>query len=146
MLDTHIAALMQDKVTASDATAQSRPQQELRACLCLRVLLLETRVQMHLLCSNFAAASADAASSISVLSQYPKLLAGLGPVVHMQAGLYAQAVTLYAAAVRHFMAAAAEAQERGMLHLATDARHMAAICYMAQQDEASGGQRSCQRV
>lgn len=139
MLDAHLKMLLQDRAAAADAPVQSRRQQELRACLALRLMLLETRQQLHLLCSNFAAARVDAAESINVQQQFPKLLAGLEPMVHLQAGLYAQAVGAAAAAAGHFMAAAGQAQEQGELHLAADARHLAVVCYVADNTRESGG-------
>jgi hypothetical protein len=136
-LDSHLAVLLQDKL-ATDAPARSKSQQALRACLALRIMLLETRQQLNLLCSNFAAARADAFDSMRVLSQFPQLLAGLGPVVHMQAGLYAQAVGSFAAAGQHFMAAAEEGQAQGAPLLAADARQLAAMCYVAANTADSG--------
>lgn len=137
-LDSHLAVLLQDKA-ATDAPAQSPGQQLLRACLVLRLMLLETRQQLHLLCSNLEAARADAFASIRVLSQFPKLLAGLAPLVHVQAGLYAQAVGSFAAAAQHFMAAASETEQQGSLVVVADARHLAAMCYVAQDTGDSGG-------
>lgn len=134
--------LLQDK-SATDAPAQSRSQQALRACLALRIMLLETRQQLYLLCSNFAAARADAFDSIRVLSQFPKMLAGLGPVVHLQAGLYAQAVGSFVAAGQHFMAAAKEGEAHGAPLLAADARHLAAMCYVAENTGDSGEIEAC---
>jgi len=139
MLDGHVAALLQDKAATSEALHHPRSQQELRVCLSLRVLLLETRQQLHLLCSDYAAARADAVDSMRVLSQFPRLLSALKPVVHLQAGLYAQAVGAYAAAASHFMAAADGAQEQGLTHLAADGRSLAAVCCVAQDTEESGG-------
>lgn len=138
VLDGHLRTLLLDRAAATDAPVQSRRQQELRACLALRLMLLEARQQLHLLCSNFAAARADAAESINVQQQFPKLLAGLEPMVHLQAGLYAQAVGMYAAASGHFMAAARQAEEQGALHLAADVRHLAVVTYVAENTKESG--------
>jgi hypothetical protein len=132
--------LLPDRAVKADASAQSRKQQELRACLALRLMLLETRQQLNLLCSNFAAARVDAAESISVQQQFPKLLAGFEPTVHVQAGLYAQAVGMYAAASGHFMAVARQAQEQGAPHMAADARHLAVMTYVAENTRESGAQ------
>lgn len=136
-LDSYLALLLQDKASA-DAPAQSNHQHNLHACLALRLMLLETRQQLHLLCSNFAAARADAFDSMRVLNQFPRLLSGLRPVVHIQAGLYAQAVGCFDSAAQHFMAAANEAHAQGSALLAADARHLAAMCYVSQNTAESG--------
>lgn len=144
MLDSHLALLQQDKAAVSEpAPAQQQQlntaQQELRTCLALRVLLLETRQQLHLLCSNFAAARADAAASAQLLNQFPALLQDLRTSVHLQAGLYAQAVGAYAAAAGHFAAVAQQAEQAGLQHLAADGRSLAAICNVALHNDESGG-------
>lgn len=99
-----------------------------RSCLVLRVLLLEARQQLNLLASNFAAARQDVADNIQLLQRFPTLLVSLQPSVHLQAGLYSQAVGAYDAAVQHFSKAASSQDE----HMRVCARCLAALSYLAQ--------------
>lgn len=80
--------------------------------LSLRVLLGEARVQSRLLATDLAGARAEVAAQMLLAERFPGLLARLLPTVHLQAGLYAQAVGVWPAADAHF-AAAIEAGRRG---------------------------------
>lgn len=106
-----------------------------RSCLVLRVLLLETRQQLNLLASNFAAARLDVADNIQLLQRFPTLLVSLQPSVHLQAGLYSQAVGAYDAAVSHLSKAAQTPDD----HMRVCARCLAALSYLAQGAPDAGG-------
>ncbi|KAF8071188.1 SCC4 [Scenedesmus sp. PABB004] len=99
-----------------------------RAALVLRLHLLEARQQLHLLCSDFAAARHDAAQSAALLQRFPGLLGHLRPCVHLQAGLYAQAVGDHGAALAHFERAGASSDA----HLRAAGRCLAALAALAQ--------------
>ena len=105
-----------------------------RSCLVLRVLLLETRQQLSLLSSNFAAAKQDAAENIQLLQRFPNLLVSLQPSMHLQAGLYAQAIGAYDAAAQHFNKAAAAQDE----HMQVCARCFSALSYLAERTPDAG--------
>jgi hypothetical protein len=75
--------------------------------LSLRVLLGEARVQSRLLATDLAGARQEAAAQMLLAERFPTLLARLLPTVHLQAGLYAQAVGVWPAADAHFAAAVA---------------------------------------
>jgi len=57
-----------------------------RCCQVLHILLLETRQQLHLLSSDYAAARRDVHQSITLLGRFPTLLAELRAAVHLQVG------------------------------------------------------------
>jgi uncharacterized membrane protein YgcG len=73
--------------------------------LSLRILLGEARVQSRLLATDLAGARSEVAAQMLLVERFPGLLARLLPTVHMQAGLYAQAVGVWPAADAHFAAA-----------------------------------------
>lgn len=100
----------------------------------LRLLLLEARQQLHLLCSDFAAARQDACDSVLLLQRFPSLLAPLQASVHLQAGLYAQALGAIDAALAHFRKVAASSDS----NLGACATCLAALCYIAQGTSESG--------
>jgi len=83
-----------------------------RLLLALRVLLGEARLQARLLATDLAGARAEAAAQMLLAGRFPGLLARLLPTVHLQAGLYAQAVGVWPAADAHFAAAVAGPADR----------------------------------
>lgn len=123
----------------SDAlSGRHSAKQQLRTCLCLRVLLLEARLQLAVLSSDFAAARAAAVESIQLVTTHPALLADARPLVHLQAGLYAQAVGATDAALAQFSRMSALAAQCGVEHLAVDGACLAAMCCLSQDRPGSG--------
>jgi hypothetical protein len=132
-LSAHTSVLLQDRAAqAGTASGRHGVKQQLRTCLALRVLLLEARLQLSILSSDFAAARAAAAESIALSAQFPALLQDARPMVHLQAGLYAQAVGSIDAALAHFNKMAALAGQCNADHLAVDGCCLAAMCCLAQ--------------
>lgn len=120
--------------TSTEATLDHINVYSVRSCLVLRVLLLETRMQLQLLSSSMTAARQDAADSIQLLQRFPTLLVSLVPSVHLQAGLYAQAVDAHDAALAHLHKAAACQDE----HMRACAQCLAALCCLARDAPGAG--------
>lgn len=106
-----------------------------RVLVALRALLLESRLQLRLLQSDFAAARADAAAAQSLAARFGVLLGSLRASLHMQAALYAHAVGEWPAAVRQYAAAAAAAADPATEQ---QARGLAALARLAQGGPEAG--------
>eukprot|EP00879_Flechtneria_rotunda_P015924 GHRR01016653.1.p1 GENE.GHRR01016653.1~~GHRR01016653.1.p1 ORF type:complete len:168 (+),score=61.57 GHRR01016653.1:80-583(+) len=131
--------------TATDAAVDHTNIRDVRVLLMLQLLLQEARQQLHLLSSDFSAARQDVAQSMELLARFPSLLASLESSVHLQAGLYAQAVGANSAALAHFSKAASSQDS----HLQGCARCLAAVSCLAQDVPGAGAHRkglSCSLV
>jgi len=100
-----------------------------RTLVVLRILLIESRAQLHLLQSNFAAARADAAAVIALHARFPVLLDGMRPALHMQIALYAHSIGAWAAACAHYNVAAAASNDPLS---ESQARSLSALARLAQ--------------
>jgi hypothetical protein len=130
---------------AADAAAATWGEKELdhnqvwpaRTLAVLRILLLESRAQLHLLSSNFSAARSDLAANLALHGHFPVLLESLRPCMHMQVALYAHAVGAWAAAGAHYTAAAAASDPLAEGR----ARSLAAMARLAQGGPDAGALR-----